>query len=142
RGLLSISGYEQSDWLAGGTLTEVPAIDRERLPAWDLVRVLVEECVRPHAHPRVQNAVPVHRHGSRALPHSVRPAATDSVPDASGPTGTLPQKASPQSVRHALPGPELSCDRSRASAWRMALARPDNRCSRWNVCRASGGHVF
>jgi len=33
KGLLSISGNEQSDRPAGGTSTAVPGIDRERLPA-------------------------------------------------------------------------------------------------------------
>src|SRR5262249_61875815 len=103
RGLLSIAGNEQSDRPGGGTLTEVPAIDREWRPAWDLVRALVEGCVRLHARPPVRNAVLVHRHGSRAPPRSVRPDATASVPDAGGPTGTPPQKAPRPSHPQDLP---------------------------------------
>src|SRR5439155_12633583 len=142
RSLLSIAGNEQSDRPAAGTLTEAPAIDRERRRVLDRVRELAEECVRLHTRPPVRSAVLAHRHGSRALPRSVVPDATASVPVASGPTETPPRKVFPQSCRRALRVPEPSCDRSRASAWRMALARPDNRYSRWNVCRASAADVF
>src|SRR5437764_10851381 len=141
RGLLSIDGNEQNDRPGGGTLTGVPGIDRERLLAWDRVRELVEECVRLHERRPVRSAGRVDRHGPGARLRSVRPDVEASEPDASGPTETPPRRVSPQKCRRALRVPEPSCDRSRATAWRMPLAGPDNRSSRWNVCRASAANV-
>src|SRR5437899_10085413 len=115
RSLLSIAGNEQSDRPAAGTLTEAPAIDRERRRVLDRVRELAEECVRLHARPPVRSAVPAHRHGSRAPHRSVRPAATVSEPVASGSTETHPRKVSQQNCRHAPPVPELSYDRTPAT---------------------------
>src|SRR2546425_10672330 len=141
-GLLSIYGNVQNDRPGGGTGEEVPGIDRERLLGWDLVRELVEECVRLHERRPVRSAVRVDRHGPGVRPRNVRPAVVASVPDAGGPRETPPRRVSPQRCRRALRSPEPSCDRSPATVWRMALARPDNRRSRWNVCQAAGAKAF